>query len=58
VNSYTVTITDQHSHQLQYLGVLAYNKQTAFWLVASTQLVQSQMSAVLTMTDTITITVA
>jgi hypothetical protein len=57
MNSYTVTFTDQSNHTVTVLGVEAYNKITAAWLVLSSQITQANAAAQLVATDTLTITV-
>jgi hypothetical protein len=58
MQTYTVTIADQHSGLLTYVGVMALNRTQALWLVISTQLVQQQIAAVLNPADNLTVTVA
>lgn len=58
MQTFTVTIADQHSGLLTYVGVTAMNRIQAAWLVMSTQLVQQQIASVLNSADHLTIVVA
>lgn len=54
MHTYTITYTDQHAHQVQFVGIIAYNHQTALWLVDANQICQAQIATILTATDDLT----